>query len=41
MMNVQTGKIVDLKGGLTGGFKGEILLPTDGAYDSARRSGTR
>jgi hypothetical protein len=36
MMNVQAGKIVDLKGGLTGGFR-EILLPSDGAYDSARQ----
>jgi FAD/FMN-containing dehydrogenase len=37
MMNVQPGKIVDLKGGPRGGFKGEILLPSDGAYDSARQ----
>ena len=37
MMNVQAGKIVDLKDDLTGGFKGEILLPGDGAYDSARQ----
>lgn len=37
MMNLQAGKIEDLKGDLTGGFKGEILLPSDGAYDSARR----
>ena len=37
MMNLQPGKIVDVKGGLRGGFKGEILLPSDGAYDSARQ----
>jgi FAD/FMN-containing dehydrogenase len=33
MANLQAGKIEGLKGG----FKGEILLPSDGAYDSARQ----
>jgi FAD/FMN-containing dehydrogenase len=33
MNNLQAGKIEELKGG----FKGEILLPSDGAYDSARQ----
>jgi FAD/FMN-containing dehydrogenase len=37
MMNVQTRKIEEFKGGLTGGFKGEILFPSDGACDSARQ----
>ena len=33
MTNLQPGKIEELKGA----FKGEILLPNDGAYDSARQ----
>lgn len=33
MTNLQAGKIEELKGG----FKGEILLPGDGDYDSARQ----
>ena len=33
MTNLQASKIEELKGG----FKGEILLPSDGAYDSARQ----
>ena len=33
MTNLQSSKIEELKGG----FKGEILLPSDGAYDSARQ----
>jgi FAD/FMN-containing dehydrogenase len=33
MTNLQAGKIEELRGG----FKGEILLPSDGAYDSARQ----
>jgi FAD/FMN-containing dehydrogenase len=33
MTNLQAGKIEELRGG----FKGEILLPNDGAYDSARQ----
>jgi len=33
MTNLQAGKIEELKGG----FKGEILLPSDGAYDGARQ----
>jgi FAD/FMN-containing dehydrogenase len=33
MTNLQAGKIEELKGG----FKGEILLPSDGDYDSARQ----
>ena len=33
MTKVQARKIEELKGG----FKGEILLPSDGAYDSARK----
>ena len=38
MTNLQAKKIEELKGG----FKGEILLPSDGAYESARQDlGTR
>ena len=33
MTNLQASKIEELKGG----FKGEILLPSDGAYESARK----
>ena len=33
MTNLQARKIEELKGG----FKGEILLPSDGAYESARK----
>ena len=33
MTNLQSGKIEELKGA----FEGEILLPSDGAYDSARQ----
>jgi FAD/FMN-containing dehydrogenase len=33
MTNLQAGKIEELKGG----FKGEILLPRDGGYESARK----
>jgi FAD/FMN-containing dehydrogenase len=33
MTNLETRKIEELKGG----FKGEVLLPSDGAYDSARK----
>ena len=33
MTNLQVGKIEELKGG----FNGEILLPSDSAYDSARQ----
>ncbi len=33
MTNLQAGKIEELKGG----FQGEILLPSDGAYESARK----
>ena len=33
MTNLQVSKIEELQGG----FKGEILLPSDGAYDSARQ----
>ena len=36
MTNLQAWKTEDFKG-FTGGFKGEILLPSDGAYDSARQ----
>ena len=36
-MNVQTRKIEELKSGFAGGFNGEILLPSDSAYDSARQ----
>jgi berberine-like enzyme len=33
MANLQSRKIEELKGG----FKGELLLPSDGAYESARK----
>ena len=36
MTNLQAGKIKDLKG-FNGGFSGEILLPSDDAYESARQ----